>query len=206
MPLAQRCAPRTTGPGRCRTRCPAARMRRPSRGWASAASASPRCGCLPTSTSRGCSTASTSGCRSTRCGSARGCWTGSSSSAEPTDPFQPSILRDAVADTPVVSSGCCNEELVEGLGRSLPVQGFAWPPVEFGGDGVQVGLGQGAEVGDALGEVLPQQPVGVLVGAALPGGVRVAEVDRAAGGDAEGGVRGEFLALVPGQRAQQVLG
>ena len=49
-----------------------------SAGWASAASASPRCGCRRTSTSPACSTASTSGCRSTRWSSARGCSTASS--------------------------------------------------------------------------------------------------------------------------------
>ena len=43
------------------------------------------------------------------------------------------------------------------------------------------------EVG-ALGEVLAQQPVGVLVRAALPGAVRVGEVDRDAGLDLELGV------------------
>ena len=45
---------------------------------------------------------------------------------------------------------------------------FAGPVVEFLGDRVEVVLGVCAQVG-ALGEVLAQEPVGVLVGAALPG-------------------------------------
>src|SRR5690606_38430569 len=40
------------------------------------------CACPRTSTSWGCSTASTSGCRSTRSASARGCWLSSSRTAE----------------------------------------------------------------------------------------------------------------------------
>lgn len=39
--------------------------------------------------------------------------------------------------------------------------------LELVGDGVQIGLAERAEV-RALGQVLPKQPVGVLVGAALP--------------------------------------
>ena len=62
-----------------------------------------------------------------------------------------------------------------------------------------------AEVG-ALGEVLAQQAVGVLVGAALPGAVRVGEVDGEAGVDAQLGVLGHLGALVPGQRPAQLLG
>ena len=59
------------------------------------------------------------------------------------------------------------------------------------------------EVG-ALREVLAQQPVGVLVRAALPGAVRVAEVDLHAGVDGEPGVVGHLGALVPGQRSAQL--
>ena len=56
-----------------------------SAGWGSGASGSPRCGCRPTWTSPGCSMASTSGFRSTRCSSARACSTGSSTCAEAAD-------------------------------------------------------------------------------------------------------------------------
>jgi hypothetical protein len=55
-------------------------------------------------------------------------------------------------------------ELLGGVGEG---EALAWSVVEFVGDGVELGFGDGAEVG-ALGPVLAQQPVGVLVGAALP--------------------------------------
>ena len=70
--------------------------------------------------------------------------------------------------------------MIEGLGGGCPVECLAGSCVEFGGDGVEVGLGVRGEVG-ALGQVLAQQPVGVLVGAALPGAAGVAEVDLDAG-------------------------
>ena len=55
-------------------------------------------------------------------------------------------------------------------------------------DGLEVLGGPAGQVG-ALGEVLAQQAVGVLVRAALPRAVRVGEVDRGAGLDVERGVR-----------------
>jgi hypothetical protein len=51
----------------------------------------------------------------------------------------------------------------------------------------------------AFGEVLAQQPVGVLVRGPVPWRVGVGEVDRDVGLDADLGVLGELLALVPGQ-------
>ena len=59
-----------------------------------------------------------------------------------------------------------------------------------------------AQVG-ALGKVVAQQPVGVLVRAALPGRVGVAEVDRRAGGRGDRAMAGHLGALVPGDRPQQ---
>ena len=61
------------------------------------------------------------------------------------------------------------------------------------------------EVG-AFWEVLAEESVGVLVGASLPGAVRVAEVDLEAGVDAELSVLGHLGALVPGQRAPELVG
>ena len=57
------------------------------------------------------------------------------------------------------ASACDGVLKLEGLSRAF---------VELLGDGVEVGLGQGAEV-EASGQVLAQQAVGVLVAAALPG-------------------------------------
>ena len=81
----------------------------------------------------------------------------------------------------------------------------AAPGVEFGGDLVEPAGAVERQVG-AFGEVLAQQAVGVLVGAALPGAVWVAEVDRQPGGFGDLGVQGHFAALVPGQGAAQDLG
>ena len=61
------------------------------------------------------------------------------------------------------------------------------------------------EVG-ALREVLPQQAVGVLVRAALPGALRVTGVDGQAGVDTQLGVLGHLRALVPGQGPAELLG
>jgi hypothetical protein len=55
-----------------------------------------------------------------------------------------------------------------------------------------------AEIG-ALGQVLADQAVGVLVGAALPGAVRVAEADVDVQVCAEGMVQAHFPASVIGQ-------
>lgn len=58
---------------------------------------------------------------------------------------------------------------MQALGWGFPVERFAWASVDFGGDGGQVFGAVGGEIG-ALGEVLPYQAVGVLVGAgAVPG-------------------------------------
>lgn len=70
------------------------------------------------------------------------------------------------------------------LGWGFPAERFAWAAVELGGDGVQVLAAVDGQVG-SFREVLPQQAVGVFVGAALPGACRVAEVDRDVRGDGE---------------------
>ena len=61
------------------------------------------------------------------------------------------------------------------------------------------------EVG-AVGEVLAEEAVGVLVGAALPGTLGVAEVDVEINLCAELGVLCHFGALVPGQRLSELFG
>src|SRR5664279_2334784 len=62
---------------------------------------------------------------------------------------------------------CGREKHSEPVGRGDPIQGLWWPGVELGGDGGEIVGGVNGQV-CALGEVLPQQAVGVLVGAALP--------------------------------------
>ena len=87
--------------------------------------------------------------------------------------------RVGVAFVFVVVSGSAgrSEVLVEDLCRSAPVERLARPAVQGGGYGGEVVGAVAGEVG-ALREVLAQEAVGVLVGGALPGALRVAEVDR----------------------------
>src|SRR5207302_6306304 len=86
-----------------------------------------------------------------------------------------------------------------------PAERLSRSRVESERDGIEVSAGVPSEIG-ALGKVLTQQAVGVLVGASLPGAVWVAEVDRQAGGYPELGVLGHFCSLVPGQRSPQLFG
>jgi hypothetical protein len=81
------------------------------------------------------------------------------------------------------------------LPRESVLRGAA---VERVSDSGQVVDAVSTQVG-ALGEVLAQQAVDVLVGSALPRAVGIAEEHRNAGVDAELGVLGHLRALVPGQ-------
>ena len=94
---------------------------------------------------------------------------------------------------------------VEGLGGGLVAEGFVGSAVECCGDSVQVVACVSVEVG-AVGEVLAEETVGVLVGSALPGTLGVAEVDGQVGVCAELGVLCHFGALVPGQGTAELLG
>src|SRR3954471_9672308 len=103
--------------------------------------------------------------------------------AEITMASRPSPSISAIQAYWVDSSGrrntayvSCLEELVQSLGRCSPAQGLSRSAVEGDRHGCKVLGAVHAEVG-ALWKVLAQQPVGVLVRAALPGAVRVAEVD-----------------------------
>ena len=64
----------------------------------------------------------------------------------------------------------CFEHRGEDLQRRLEGMRGAGSIVQAVGDGVEFLLGVHRQIG-ALGQVLPQQPVGVLAGAALPGAV-----------------------------------
>src|SRR3954447_13436879 len=80
-----------------------------------------------------------------------------------------------------------SEKLVQSLGRCSPAKGLSRPGVEDNRHGRKVVRAVHAEIG-ALREGLAQQPVGVLVGAALPWTVRIAEVDLKTGVDPQAGV------------------
>src|SRR5260370_26184342 len=74
--------------------------------------------------------------------------------------------------------------------------------VEAVGDRIEFVLAVDREVG-AFGQVLTQQSVGILAGAALPRTVWIAEVDLHAGGGTEILMTGHFLALVIGEALAQ---
>ena len=67
-------------------------------------------------------------------------------------------------------------QLVKCLGGGSPAQGLARPGIKRRGHGREGVRAVRAQV-SALREVLPQQPIGILVRAALPWAVRIAEVD-----------------------------
>src|SRR3954470_15376577 len=98
-----------------------------------------------------------------------------------------------------------SKELVQSLGRCPPAQGLSRPAVEGHRHGRNIVRAVRAEVG-ALWKVLAQQPIGVLVRAALPGAVGIAEVDRHASLDPELGVLGHFRSPIPRQRPSERLG
>src|SRR3990167_11103776 len=84
--------------------------------------------------------------------------------------------------------------------RGTPeAQRLAWSGVQLPGDRIQRFLREAAQVA-ALGQVLPQQAVGVFVNAALPGTVRIGEVDLPPGGFRQPLMFRHFPALVVGQR------
>lgn len=66
--------------------------------------------------------------------------------------------------------------LVKGLGGCSPAEDLSWSSVEGSSDGVDLLRVPAGQVG-ALGEVLAQEAVGVLVRAALPWAAGVGEVD-----------------------------
>src|SRR5579884_1213745 len=85
--------------------------------------------------------------------------------------------------------------------RSVAVQP-AWAMVELRGDRIELLRARTAEI-LTLGQVLTQQPLSVLIGAAFPGAVRVAKVDRHASGGGEGLVLRHLSDAIPRQCAPQ---
>ena len=63
-------------------------------------------------------------------------------------------------------------EVSKNFQRRLPVQAFSGARVEFLGNGIQFALGVARQI-RSLGEVLAQQPIGILIGSALPGTMRI---------------------------------
>ena len=105
--------------------------------------------------------------------------------------------REILKKAAVSSTGRCNS-LLESSGRSRVAERLARPGVQLERDAVEVLLAVDRKVG-ALGEVLSEQAIGVLVRAALPGAPRVGEVDLDIGGQGEPLVGGELHAPIPGE-------
>src|SRR3954452_13649760 len=91
-------------------------------------------------------------------------------------PCRPGTLREGPLASSLVSTGRRDTSLtgsqhrVESLGGRSPPERLARSAVEGGGHGREVLRAVPAQVG-ALREVLPQEPVGVLVSPALPRGM-----------------------------------
>ena len=95
-------------------------------------------------------------------------------------------------------------------GRQLISRGgiaerFARSCVEASCDRVEIRLRIARQV-SAMGKVLSQQAIGVLVRTSLPGALRVAAVDLDLGGNGKRLVRRQFVTAVPGQRHHEALG
>src|SRR5665647_855730 len=116
-----------------------------------------------------------------------------------------SICRVSMVRGRPAGSGGRRNNACQPISRSLVLKGLARSGVQPGGDDVEVDLVVDGQAG-ALGKVLTQETVGVLVGAALPRRSRVAEVDGHVGGEGEALVVGELQAAVPGEAGAQLLG
>ena len=107
----------------------------------------------------------------------------------------------------VVATPACAalSKLVKCLGRCSPPKRLARPAVERRGHRGKSCRAVRAQV-RALREVLPQQPIRVLVRPTLPWAVRVAEVDLHASVDPQLRMLAQLRSLVPGQGSSQLLG
>src|ERR1700687_5993601 len=83
------------------------------------------------------------------------------------------------------------------------LKGLSWPFVELTSHFVQIGLRVHRQVG-ALGKVLSQQTIGVLIRPALPRALRIAKVTVDVGRQRKSSMVRKFLAPVPGQRPVQL--
>src|SRR6516165_9443506 len=88
------------------------------------------------------------------------------------------------------------------LGWGLEAQSLAWSFIELPSHPVELRLRVDREVG-SLGKILPQQPIGVLIGSTLPRALRIAKVDVDFGRQRKPPMIGKLLAPVPGQRPIQ---
>lgn len=100
---------------------------------------------------------------------------------------------------------CNTGELLEAFCWCPVAECFSGPIVERLDDGLQVGVVEVSQVG-FLGQVLPEEAVGILVGASLPGTVGIGEVDVGLEEFFEMFERGKFFSVVHGQGADESRG
>ena len=111
--------------------------------------------------------------------------------------------RDILKKATVGSTGQRNG-LSKRISWGPEAKGFAWASIEAEGDLIKVILTADGQI-RSVGEVLAQQTIRVLVAAALPGALRITEVDSDVSSDGEFPVIGQFGAPVPSQRGHQPL-
>src|SRR6478672_2941195 len=92
---------------------------------------------------------------------------------------------------------------IKSLCWGFKLQGLTWSFVELTSHFVQIGLRMHRQVG-AFRKVLSQQTIGVLIRAALPRALRVAEVDIDVGRQGKSSMIRKLLAPVPSQRFVQL--
>src|SRR5713101_4596675 len=92
---------------------------------------------------------------------------------------------------------------VKSLCWGFKLQGLTWPFVELTSHFVQIGLRVDRQIG-AIGKVLSQQTVGVLIRPALPRALRIAKVNVDVGRQRKSSMIRKFLAPVPCQRLVQL--
>ena len=87
----------------------------------------------------------------------------------------------------------------EQFGGAFEAEGFSWAGVQLPGNGIEFLLSEATQV-SSLGEVLPEQTVGVFVDAALPRAVRIGKVNFHTRGLGQALVLSHLLALIVRQR------
>lgn len=97
-----------------------------------------------------------------------------------------------------------HQPLVKGLGWRSPAERLSRPGIESGGHGGDLVGAVHAQIG-SFREVLTQQSIGVLVGAALPRALRIAEEDLDAHIDLQSCML-SHLGLIPGERSAELFG
>ena len=93
-------------------------------------------------------------------------------------------------------------QLREDLQRCREVEALSWARIQAMRDGIQLALRVARQI-RALGQVLAQQTIGILIGAALPGTVRIGKKDLDREPLGQPLVLGHFFAPIIGQRLPQ---